>query len=223
MFKGQGNRKRTCKNCGKTKIPACDGFIVGVNFVCSRDCAFQLGNKAAQKSTAKAKAKIDRKAREDEKKANTNRRERKESLKTLTQLKAEAQKVFNRYIRLSDPFTDCASCDRSPEEIQANDGWKTGGCWDAGHFHSRGARPDLRFTEDNVWRQCKSCNAGSGKYSAKNQTVQNRYREKLIERIGIERVEELDVDLGPHKWTKDELREIIATYKAKCKESNKGA
>lgn len=71
MFKGQGNRKRTCKNCGKTKIPACDGFIVGVNFVCSRDCAFELGNKAAQKSTAKAKAKIDRKTREEEKKANT--------------------------------------------------------------------------------------------------------------------------------------------------------
>ena len=48
MIKGEGNRKRRCKSCD-VKIPACEGLICGVNFVCSIKCAYQLGKKQIDK------------------------------------------------------------------------------------------------------------------------------------------------------------------------------
>lgn len=214
-------RQRKCKNCGKKK-PADQGLVTPLFFFCDSDCAFEYQKKQREKQQEKQRRKAEQSRKQEEKEARAKQRERKKALKTMTELKAEAQKWFNRHVRLSDPYLDCCSCDRTAEEIEKNDGWKLGGCWDAGHFHSRAARPELRFVEDNCWRQCKSCNAGSGKYGAKQKTVSERYREKLIERIGIERVEILGVDNGPIKWTREELIDIAETYKAKCKEIEHG-
>ena len=44
------------------------------------------------------------------------------------------------------------------------------------------------------------------------------YRQGLIERIGAERVEELDADHEVRKWTKEELRELTSKYKQLAKE-----
>jgi hypothetical protein len=40
----------------------------------------------------------------------------------------------------------------------------------------------------------------------------------VVARIGEERVEALESDNTPHKWTHDELRAIRDTYRAKLKE-----
>jgi hypothetical protein len=210
-------RERKCKQCG-VKKPADEGVQTPVSWFCSTDCAYQYQLEQRRKQQDKVIAKARRLQAEKEKDERKRHRERKEALKTMPELKSEAQRWFNKWIRLSDPFDSCCSCDRTADEIEVNDGWKIGGCWDAGHFHSRAARPDLRFNEDNCWRQCKSCNAGSGKYGAKQKTVSIKYREKLIERIGIERVEALDYDPGPKKWTREELIAIAEKYKNKCKE-----
>lgn len=47
------------------------------------------------------------------------------------------------------------------------------------------------------------------------------YRINLVKRIGVERVEALENNNEPHKWTVDEAKEIIKTYKAKIKELEK--
>lgn len=90
--------------------------------------------------------------------------------------------------------------------------------WDAGHFLTRGAYPELKFDEDNCHRQLKSCNAGSGKFAAKQKTVSESYRIRLIEKIGIERVERLEGPHPPRKWTIEDLQEIRETYKSKLRE-----
>jgi hypothetical protein len=207
------NSKRKCKQC-KEYIMAEVGIKVPAGFFCSIDHAFEFTNEARQRKNKKL---IQSRVKQD-KVDRAQIKERKKALKTMAELKSEAQTWFNKFIRLSDPFSDCCSCDRTNEEIIKNDGWKLGGCFDAGHFHSRAARPDLRYVEDNCWRQCKSCNAGSGKYGAKQKTVSVRYTEKLIERIGASRVAALDLDNGPVKWTREELIGIANTYKLKCKE-----
>jgi Bacteriophage Lambda NinG protein len=68
----------------------------------------------------------------------------------------------------------------------------------------------LRFNEDNVHAQCKYCN---------NQLSGNaaNYRIGLVKRIGLERVEALECDHKLNHYTKDDLRAIEATYKAKLK------
>ncbi|MFA9439424.1 recombination protein NinG [Uliginosibacterium sp. sgz301328] len=134
-----------------------------------------------------------------------NDRKRAEAIKTVPQLIKEAQIAFNAWIRARDAGKPCICCGRY------SSGETRGGDWDAGHYRSRGAAPHLRFNEDNVHSQLKQCN----RYGA-GRAVD--YRLGLIARIGIARVEALEANNEPHKWTRDELRAIAATYKAKLKE-----
>ena len=69
----------------------------------------------------------------------------------------------------------------------------------------------LRFDEDNVHGGCVRCNL----YESGNI---RGYRQGLIERIGLVRVEELDADHEVRKWTKEDLRELAATYRKKARE-----
>ena len=75
--------------------------------------------------------------------------------------------------------------------------------------------PHLRFHEDNAHAQRKQCNRwGAGRAVD--------YRLGLIERIGLARVEALEADQQPRKYTADELRAIRDLYRAKLRELVKG-
>ena len=154
------------------------------------------------------------------KREKVERKDTKAKLKVLTETKPKltkaAQKAFNEYIRARDYGLKCISCD----DTQGSINWygvtatqSTGGVCDAGHWLSIGARVNLRFNEDNVHAQCKYCN---------NQLSGNaaNYRIGLVKRIGLERVESLEGDHKLKHYSKDDLREIEATYKAKLKALN---
>jgi hypothetical protein len=127
-------------------------------------------------------------------------RQAKEALKTRQDWIREAQKWFNRYIRLRDKDEPCISCGRHHQ-----------GQYHAGHFRTTAAAPQLRFHEDNVHKQCQPCNVHhSGNLL--------EYRKRLIQKIGAERVEQLENDSTIKRWTIDELQEIKKVYKNKCKE-----
>lgn len=132
-------------------------------------------------------------------------RTRKEAIKTLPVLKAEAQKAFNAFIRERDRLAGhpCISSGRPLD-------W-SGNAVDAGHYRSVGAAAHLRFNEDNCHAQSKHDN----QYKAGNVVD---YRINLIQRIGLERVEALEADNQLRKFTADELRAIRATYTAKTKQ-----
>lgn len=88
-------------------------------------------------------------------------------------LKARAVKVFNSYIRDRDQNQPCISCGKFTN-LQA------------GHFYSAGKHRHLRFNEDNVNGQCMRCN-----YFLSGNLL--NYRENLISKIGLTRVEKLDL------------------------------
>lgn len=133
-------------------------------------------------------------------------RERVESQGNKSKLMQRAQTAFNAFIRERDKAHGCISCGSTKETNGI-----TGSNFDAGHYRSRGANPELRFNEDNVFRQCVSCNRDN------SGNVVNM-RIGILKRIGQER---LDIIEGPHlpkKYTADDLREIAVVYKAKLKE-----
>jgi hypothetical protein len=135
-------------------------------------------------------------------------RARKQALKRIPDLIAEAQESFNAFIRLRDAGKPCICCGKP-----LGDG-EVGGKFDCGHYRSRGSAPHLRFDERNAHAQRKYCNRhGAGRAVD--------YRLGLIARIGLEAVEALEADNQIHKWSRDELIAIRATYKAKCKELEK--
>lgn len=137
----------------------------------------------------------------------TERSERQEGLRKLKRradwLK-EAQTAFNAYIRERDAAEPCISCGRHHQ-----------GQYHAGHYRSVGAQPALRFNEANVHKQCAPCN------NHKSGNVVE-YRLRLLEKIGRQAVELLEIEHEPARWTVEELQEIKAHYRAKLKQM-KGA
>lgn len=111
----------------------------------------------------------------------------------------QAQVAFNRFIRLRDADLPCISCQRMHQ-----------GQWHAGHYLTRGARPELAFDEDNCHKQCQPCN----EHLSGNLVL---YRVGLLARIGAERVARLE---GPHPTLKlsiAALKELRRVYVAKAK------
>jgi hypothetical protein len=150
-----------------------------------------------------------RKVKADKAAERTQFKARKEAIKTIPQLIKEAQVEFNAYIRARDHFQPCICCG-----MPLGTG-EVGGAYDAGHYRSTGSASHLRFNEDNVHAQRKHCN----RYGA-GRAVD--YRIGLIARIGLPRVEALEANNTPHKWTREELTEIRNTYRLKLKELERG-
>lgn len=112
-------------------------------------------------------------------KAKRERLDRAETKQKLSDIKprakymAEAQAIANRYARVRDTKDGCISCDKP-----AN--W--GGQWHGSHFRSVGAASAVRLNLWNIHKACSICNNHlSGNVEA--------YRPRLIEKIGVEKVD----------------------------------
>ena len=147
------------------------------------------------------------------KKASAERKEDRKKLdgmKTIPTLIKEADRAFQAWVKERDRQAgyDCISSGRPLQ-------WGTL-LVNAGHFRSKGAASALRYHPDNCHAQSQHDNLyKSGNISA--------YRVRLIERIGIERVEALECMNAVHHWTREELLAIKATYVQKLKDLRKSA
>ncbi|AQY67443.1 recombination protein NinG [Pseudomonas veronii] len=191
-------KQKKCKN------PAC-----GISFppqrlgqaVCSPKCGLAIKDV----NQAKARKSL----------AQVERREikvRKEKLKSRADHLREAQAAVNEYVRLRDARLPCISCDSTPND---ND-LMTGSRWDAGHYRSVGACPELRFEPLNIHRQCVKCNRNLSGNAVE-------YRIRLLLRIGAEKVAWIE---GPHearKYTVEEIKAIKAKYRALIRELKRAA
>lgn len=191
-------KQKTCRGCGGTFRPS-----LSTQKACSVQCALDLAKKPENQAVArKAIAQVGRK----EIKA------RKEALKSRSEHMREAQTLFNEYIRLRDAGQPCISCDSLPSDRDLI----TGSRWDAGHYRSVGACPELRFEPLNVHRQCVKCNRNLSGNAVE-------YRIRLVQRIGADQVAWIE---GPHqarKYTIEDLKAIKAEYRAKIKQLKEAA
>ena len=201
------NAKLKCKGCNK--YFSRDSIIkINAGRFCGIECALKYG----QEKAVQAKQRQFKKAQQVKA---LNQRKAKERLKTNSQLVKEAQAAINKYVRERDFFDGCISCDKTKQEVESNQSWKVGGAWDAGHYKTRGARPQLRFNLWNIHKQCKSCNAGSHKNSAKSETVGQTYTQKLTKKIGSDKVDFLETYQGGARYSDDYLRRIKKIFNKK--------
>lgn len=118
--------------------------------------------------------------------------------KTLSEYEAEAKKAFQRWIRERDKDCNCISCG-SPTSKPF---------WDGGHFKKAELFSGVIFNEENCHKQCRKCN-----YFLNGNEL--AYRERLVIKIGAERVEALENlanETRMHKYTRDELIELKKKY-----------
>lgn len=136
---------------------------------------------------------------------------RREAIKTIPTLIREAQTAFNAWVRARDAKQPCISCGAPPPDLSGLHAGR-----DAGHYRSTGSASHLRFHPDNCHAQCVKCNQwGAG--------MAVDYRICLLVRIGSQRVDALESDNKPHKWTHDELRGIRDHYRAELKKLQKSS
>lgn len=187
-------RAKKCKACPERFFPARP-----LQVACSPECARTIAQRSREKAERR-QAMIERR----------QTREKLEAMKTVPQLIAEADRAFCAFIRARDAGKPCICCGGTARSSSL-----TGGEWDAGHFRSRGAASHIRYDERNCHAQLKQCNRRAFDVAA--------YRRNLIGRIGLAAVEDLEHDNRAHKWTRDELRQIRDTYRAKQRELLKAA
>ncbi|WP_439821383.1 recombination protein NinG [Pseudomonas sp. HLG18] len=192
-------RRKRCPSCRVMFTPARD-----TQAVCGEiECAIAHGQSEKGQATA-------RKALAD-----LGRREikvRKEKLKSRADHLREAQAAVNEYVRLRDAHLPCISCDSMPNDSDL----MTGSRWDAGHYRSVGACPELRFEPLNIHRQCVKCNRNLSGNAVE-------YRIRLVLRVGAEAVAWLEGPHEPRKYTVEEIKTIKAEYRAKTRELKRAA
>ena len=137
-----------------------------------------------------------------EKKMQKEKVEKKKELMTLSDWIKIAQTTFNAYINQRDKGLPCISCNK-PINGRVN----------ASHYFNANNHYMVRFDEDNVNSSCITCNQHlSGNLIP--------YRKYLIEKIGIERFDQLEAKAYlTRKFTIDEVKEINQIYKLKIKEN----
>lgn len=181
---------RVCLHC-KTRF---EPWITSMQRGCSYDCLAELARKDRERKAAEAK-KIER----------ATDRAKREALKRLPDLIAEAQREVNRYCRLRDLYYHgrvCISCGASPEN-------KYGGTMDAGHYRSRGSAPQLRYYTPQIAMQCVRCNRDRA-------GERDRFRAGLVGRIGLEKVEAIEAMNGPANTDRAYLIRIKKVFSKKA-------
>lgn len=187
------SRPKTCKN------PACKTSFVPQRLgqaVCNYACGLAIKD-VNQEKARKALAQVER----------SEIKVRKERLKSRADYLREAQTAVNEYVRLRDAHLPCISCDSMPND---ND-LMTGSRWDAGHYRSVGACPELRYEPLNIHRQCVKCNRNLSGNAVE-------YRIRLVLRIGADRVDWIEGPHEPRKYTVEEINGIKAHYRALTRE-----
>ncbi|MFL1415360.1 recombination protein NinG [Pseudomonas fildesensis] len=193
-----GPRRKRCPECRVMFVPARTSQAV-----CGEiECAIAHGKSEKGRAIAgKALAEVGRR----------EIKVRKEKLKSRADHLREAQAAINEYVRLRDAHLPCISCDSTPND---ND-LMTGSRWDAGHYRSVGACPELRFEPLNIHRQCVRCNRNLSGNAVE-------YRIRLVLRIGADKVAWLEGLHAPCKYTVEEIKAIKAKYRAMTRELKKG-
>lgn len=124
----------------------------------------------------------------------------------------KVQDKFNEYIAIRDTHMVACQCISCPSMVLYKRGH-------ASHFHSAGNFKSLRFNEDNCHYSCVKCNT----FLHGNLL---EYRKGLIKKIGVERVEKLELIAAASKrsvWKpmEFELQIIYDEIKLKIKELKK--
>ncbi len=168
--------KRKCGNCGEYGR---GGIVVNMKYFCDYDGAIAFGKAGAGKALDKHRAKVKREF-------NVKVMAEKKAIRKRSDWYAILQAEVNKNVRLRDAGLPCCTCGTTNPAIK----------YDAGHFLSRGARPELSFEPTNIHLQCSvQCNVhGSGK--------RHEYDRFIIDKYGKGHFNWL---VGPHKSLKEQF------------------
>lgn len=199
--------KSKCKWC-ENRIETEEGIKTPVGFFCDVEHAFKFGSANKDKGRKKLIAKRNSDKKQKEKKEVARTRHRKKELMTRTEWYSKLQKLVNQYItKVRDANEKCCTCCKATLTS----------AFDAGHFLTRGARPDIRFELTNIHKQCVSCNQyNCGRPKEYAEFIVKKYGRKHLEWLECEANHKSLKEQYPH-WT--DIEKEIAGYRGLLRES----
>lgn len=186
---------RNCKIC-KTRFKPATLY----DWWCSEEHKEELITKLATEARQKRIQQQERQRKETTQQERRSLKIRKLAVKPLSYFAKQAQQAVNAYIRERDKHLPCVSC-----------GTLSAAQWDAGHYRTTAAAPQLRFDPRQIWKQCSVCN----QHKSGNLVP---YRAELIRRIGLAEVESIESNHDRHRWTVEECKAIKAEYQQMLKD-----
>lgn len=205
-------KRRNCKVCGQSFKP-----VKIMDWACCEDHQVEYAISIITKNREKQRKSAEALRRSERGRERKEIKQRKFAVSTPQKQASEAQAAFNSYIRARDFGNPCISC--GCEMDWHNNGSLTGGAVDAGHYRTVKAAKHLRFNTFNNNAQCVACNRfRSG--------AQTDYRIGLIEKYGIEKVEELESDNRVANFNADyyaRIKKIFTKRANRLKKKIRGA
>jgi len=163
--------------------------------VCGLQCAIKEAKRKAEKSQAIILKQSKKETRDALNDLNWSKR---------SYCEKQLEKVINEISREIDKGCKCISCGT------------VSGKWNAGHFHSVGSTPQLRYNLLNIWLQCFHCNH----HKSANM---HGYDKGLIELLGREKWEYLKFDMVKENRLRKTPTSDFPTLVSKCREVLKEA
>ena len=160
------NRKRKCPFCKEFAV-AVDMLIINNRAFCNYDHASKYAAKNRPTGHKKKKAHEKRELKA-----------RKKALKPRTALYNKLGAVVNQWVvHVRDKGKPCYTCGTTNPYIK----------YDAGHFHTRKARSDIRFELMNIAKQCsRECNQyGSGMRLEFEKNIARDHGQLMVEWLKI--------------------------------------
>jgi len=169
------NSRLKCTGCKDYYPQNLDTWIRGPsgNFH-NMPCLADTGRKKAKKTAIK-------RHKEEVKVAKKKHQNDKKEVRTRTKWYAMLQALVNQYVvHVRDKDEPCYTCGKTDRSVK----------YDAGHYLTRAAKPELRFELTNIHRQCSvECNVhGSGMRVEYNEHIKLQYGQAHFDWLN-----------GPHK------------------------
>ena len=185
------NTKKECKYCNEFVLVD-SGVQTPGGFFCCIDHAIAFANE----KTVKKRKKVQR----------TKDNQKREELKTYGKLQDEAAKAAQFYARMRDHGNPCISCGKH-KRVKV-----CGSVYDGGHYRSKGSAKHLSLYTLNIHLQCVRCNRFEGGNSD--------YRINLVKKLGVEKVEAIESDQRPRKYSREDLVRIKKIFNKKARRIN---
>lgn len=184
------NSKRKCKKCGEFH-PAESGVKTPAGSFCCMAHAIEFAREKSQRLAERKAMQNASAAKAHERSERAAIAERKKELNRPKHLD-KLQRLVNQYVvHIRDKDAPCCTCGTTSQSIK----------YDAGHFRSRGACPELRFELTNIAKQCSvNCNVmKSGSRLEFSEFIRNKYGQEHLDWIN-----------GKHKTLKEQLPDAKA-------------
>jgi hypothetical protein len=179
-----------------------------------REAMLVMPNKAAFLDEAHAAAYALRKrsrdtarAEADAAKADRKRMKQRRAALNETNLKWQKHRtkvVVHELVKLLDARAPCIVC----SEFNCGNSSE----WDAGHFLTKAAHPELAFDLRNIFKQCSPTNTASSRPAQTEASIRQKFEANIAARFGMPLLHWLKSYHPPRKWTCQEL----AAWRAEC-------